>query len=83
MAKYSDISVTYPYETLSAGVDGLHLPHCPSNSELFKWCQGVLDGVYLNACCCLAFRCPLLFGFLNNCKHFIKNSVSNNIFMIK
>jgi hypothetical protein len=37
----------------------------------------------LNARCCWTFKCPLLFGSLNNFEHFIKNSVSNTIFMIK
>jgi hypothetical protein len=29
------------------------------------------------------FQCLLLFGVLNNFKHFIKNAVSNAIFIIK
>jgi hypothetical protein len=40
----------------------------------FKWWWGELDGVYLNACCCWAFKCPLFFGVLNN-NHFIKNLI--------
>jgi hypothetical protein len=43
----------------------------------FKWSQAELDGIYLNARCCWAFKCPLLFGVVNNFKHFIKNAVSN------
>jgi hypothetical protein len=39
--------------------------------------------VRLNARCCWVFKCPLLFGILNNFKHFIKDAVSNMIFMIK
>jgi hypothetical protein len=37
----------------------------------------------LNAHCCFTFKCPLLYGVLNNFKDFIKNVVSNTIFMIK
>jgi hypothetical protein len=37
----------------------------------------------LNVCCCFTCKCPLLFGILNNFKHFIKNAVSNTIFMVK